>query len=56
MVVHSNTSLTAFFYIPEEASIGLWDVNVQTYIDGVLSKENSFEIFPLSGGNIPYME
>jgi len=46
LLVQSNTSLNAFFYLPIIASTGLWDVNVETAIDGILSKENSFEILP----------
>ncbi len=46
VVVQSNTTLTASFYIPGEAATGMWDVNVRTAVDGLLSKENSFEILP----------
>jgi len=44
--VHSNTSLTAYFTISLTATLDLWDVNVETAIDGILTKEDGFEIFP----------
>jgi len=45
-VVNSNTSLVANFSIPLTAPLGLWDVNVETDIDGVITKLDGFEIFP----------
>jgi hypothetical protein len=45
-VVYSNTSLTANFHIPLTAQIGLYDVNVETHIDSIIIKVESFEILP----------
>ena len=44
--VISNTLLNAYFQIPESASTGLWNVNVQTQIDGKVTKEDGFTILP----------
>ena len=40
----SDTSLSANFSIPIDATIGTWDVNVQTPIDGTLTLINGFTI------------
>jgi hypothetical protein len=45
-VVNSNTLLTASFQIPATASIGMWDVNVECSIDGILTKDDCFDILP----------
>ena len=45
-VVNSNTLLTANFHIPATASVGMWDVNVECSIDGIISKEDCFNILP----------
>jgi len=42
--VHSNTSLTVEFNIPSNATIGLWDMNIETSIDSVLSLKDVIEI------------
>jgi hypothetical protein len=39
-----NTSLTANFNIPNDASVGLWDVNVSHPIDGTVFQNNGFTI------------
>jgi len=44
--VQNNTSLIASFYLPGDASPGWWDVNAENDIDGLLTKESSFEILP----------
>jgi hypothetical protein len=46
VVVYNNTAIKAFFYIPMKVSTGLWDVNVKSDVDGLLKKENSFNILP----------
>ena len=45
-VVNSNTSLNAYFNIPAISMLGLWDVNVECSIDGILTKEDCFNILP----------
>jgi hypothetical protein len=45
-VVNSNTQLNAYFNIPQAAMLGLWDVNVECTIDGILTKEGCFNILP----------
>jgi len=45
-VVYSNTLLTANFYIPLNASFGLYDVNVATSIDSIITRADGFEILP----------
>jgi hypothetical protein len=45
-VVYSNTSLTAIFYIPVTASVGLWNVNVETFKDSIITRVEGFEILP----------
>jgi len=45
-VVNSNTQLNAYFNIPQAAMLGLWDVNVECSIDGILTKEECFNILP----------
>jgi hypothetical protein len=44
--VESETSLTAFFSIPAEASTDLWDVNVETAASGLLTIEGRIGILP----------
>ena len=44
--VHSNTLLNAHFQIPVSASTGMWDVNVECSIDGIITKEDCFNILP----------
>jgi hypothetical protein len=46
LVVKSNSFLTAYFNIPKEASIGLWDINVQTENKDTLTQRNGIEILP----------
>ena len=53
VVVKNNSSFTAYFYIPDRTSTGMWNVNVQTDMDGLLSKINSFEIFTDSTSTNP---
>jgi len=43
---NTNTSLVANFSIPETAPLGLWDVNVNTDIDGIITKIEGFEVLP----------
>ena len=43
-IVNNNTSIDANFSIPLTAEIGLWDVNVETDIDGILTKADGFNI------------
>jgi hypothetical protein len=45
-IVYSNTSLTANFYIPLNAQFGLWNVNVDTHIDSIITRADGFEILP----------
>jgi hypothetical protein len=45
-VVTSNTIINAYFQIPATASLGMWDVNVESSIDGILTKEDCFNILP----------
>ena len=45
-VVYSNTSLTANFYIPISAPLGLWNVNIETSIDSIITRADGFEILP----------
>jgi len=40
----NNTSLSANFTIPSDATTGTWDVNIQSSIDGSLSLNNGFTI------------
>ena len=42
----SDTSLSVDFDIPVDAATGLWDVSVETYIDGVLTLTDGFTIAP----------
>jgi len=42
--VISNTIIDAYLQIPATATIGMWDVNVETFIDGIITKENCFNI------------
>ena len=46
IVVNNNTSLVVNFSIPGTAPLGRWDVNVETDIDGIITKTDGFEIFP----------
>jgi putative lipoic acid-binding regulatory protein len=41
---NSNTILNAYFDIPDNAEIGVWDLFVQNSINGTLSLNNSFTI------------
>ena len=41
---NSNTVLTAYFSIPSNAEIGVWDLFVNNDINGTLSLDNSFTI------------
>ncbi|MBT3208765.1 MAG: T9SS type A sorting domain-containing protein [Bacteroidetes bacterium] len=45
----NNQLLTATFFIPFNSNIGLWDVNVGNYIDGLITKNDGFELV-----NSPY--
>ncbi len=45
-VVNSNTSIDANFSIPLTADTGLWDVNVETDIDGIVTKAEGFIVLP----------
>jgi hypothetical protein len=47
IIVHNDTLLTAFFSIPLTATPGIWLVNVETSVDGILTKTDGFEIIPL---------
>jgi len=42
--VLSNTSLTVEILIPSNVSLGLWDMNIETSVDSVISLENAIEI------------
>jgi hypothetical protein len=44
--VNNNTSLLVNFSIPGTATLGMWDVNVETDIDGIITKTDGFEILP----------
>jgi hypothetical protein len=43
-VVNSNTILNGYFHIPASASAGKWNLNVQTNVDGIIIKEDCFNI------------
>jgi hypothetical protein len=43
-IVNNNTSLDANFLIPLTADTGLWNVNVETDIDGMITKVDGFNI------------
>ncbi len=45
-VVNSNTVISASFQIPALASVGQWNVNVECSIDGIITKEDCFNILP----------
>ena len=45
-VVNSNTSIDANFSIPLTTPIGLWDVKVETDIDGIVTKTEGFNVLP----------
>jgi len=44
--VNDNTSLDAEFYIPSDASLGYWDINIETTVDSVITMTNGIEILP----------
>jgi len=44
--VHSNMLIDARFYIPSDASIGQWNINVETAIDSIVTMAIGIEIFP----------
>jgi len=46
VLITSDTSLTAYCNILRTATAGWWDVHVETATDGILTKENCFNILP----------
>ena len=48
--VTTTTELTAGFIIPNDAALGLWDVNIYDQTDGVVTLNNGFRIDSLEMG------
>ena len=55
-IIQSTTLLDAHFSIPQNANLGLWDVNVWTPFDGHMQMGNGFLIYEQGVGLPPEIE
>jgi len=52
IAAQGSISLSAYFYIPNNVSTGLWNVNANNYIDGIMILPNSMTINPIPNSQI----
>lgn len=55
-IIQSSTLLDAHFTIPQNANLGLWDVNVWTAFDGHMQVADGFLIYDLGVGIEPELK